>query len=247
MYPAFSSLSLALHTLFLSPAAAQRMTASPLFRQLLAVLNSPTGWMLLLLACGLIAWAALLRNFSTVGLIWLVLVLPLAATILMHGCSKAEDRPSAQILWSRLRFLNVVGLLFLLNGIMPYLGLKSAQAINMYANLRLEGGYSNHLVLRSPPGPFGYLGDIVGIEAAEGSRYLESMARKGMYLVYYALLDRLEREPQARVTYVRGNQRFENMNAAALADEIERTLHPRWMRKYFHFLPVNPTDSPPCR
>lgn len=130
---------------------------------------------------------------------------------------------------------------------MPYLGLKSAQAINMFANLRLEGGYSNHLVLRSPPGPFGYLEDVVAIESAEGSRHLEALARHGLYLVYYGLLDRLDREPQARVTFVRDGRRFENMDAAALAEEIERTLHPRWVRKFFHFAPVDLTPSPRCR
>jgi hypothetical protein len=157
MYPAFSSLSLALHTLFLSPAAAERVVTSPLFRQILGVLSSPTGWMLLLLTFVLIAWAALLRDYSIVGLVWFGLVGPPALAILIYGRARAPDPPCAPILRSRLRFLNMIGLLFLLYGMMPYLGLKSAQAINMFANLRLEGGYSNHLVLRGPPGPFGYL------------------------------------------------------------------------------------------
>ena len=247
MYPAFSSLSLALHTLFLSPEAAHRVVASPLFGRILRVLHSPAGWMMLLSVLVLMAWAALLRDYATVGLFWLLLVGPPAAAILLYGRCERGDRPSAPILWSRLRFLNVIGLLFLLNGAMPYLGLKSAQAINMFANLRLEGGYSNHLVLRGAPGPFGYLDDVVAIEAAEGSRYLEYIVRNRMHLVYYALLDRLEREPHARVTYTRANQRFENVDAAALADEIEQTLHPRWVRKYFHFTPVDLTDAPRCR
>lgn len=246
MYPAFSSLSLALHTLFLSPAAAGRVVASPLFGRILGALRTPAGWLMLLLVLGLIASAALLRDYAAAGLFWLLLVGPPAAAILIHGRCGREDS-SAPILWSRLRVLNVIGLLFFLNGAMPYLGLKSAQAINMFANLRLEGGYSNHLVLRGPPGPFGYLDEVVAIEAAEGSLYLEEVAREGLHLVYYALLDRLEREPQARVTYVRAGQRFENADAAALADEIAQTLHPRWVRKYFHFAPVVATDPPRCR
>ncbi len=246
MYPAFSSLSLALHTLFLSPAAAARVVASPLFERILRVLRSPAGGTMPLLVLALIAWAALLRDYATAGLFWLLLVGPPAAAILLYGRCERED-PSAPILWSRLRVLNVIALLFLLNGAMPYLGLKSAQAINMFANLRLEGGHSNHLVLRGPPGPFGYLDEVVAIEAAEGSPYLELIAREGLHLVWYALLDRLDREPQARVTYVRAGQRFENADAAALAEEIAQTLHPRWVRKYFHFAPVVPTDPPRCR
>ena len=61
---------------------------------------------------------------------------------------------------------------------MPYLGLKSAQAVNMFSNLRLEGGVSNHLILPHPPGPFGYPEDIAVIEHGGGDgRLAECGAR----------------------------------------------------------------------
>ena len=116
----------------------------------------------------------------------------------------------------------------------------------MFANLRLEGGISNHLVLRGPPGPFRYLDDVVTIEAAAGSRLLEHLAGSRKELVYYALLDQLDREPAAVVSFARNGTRHIDQTAQILATDIDATLHPAWFRKWFHFRPVDRRIPKPC-
>ena len=70
---------------------------------------------------------------------------------------------------------------------MPYLGLETAQTVNMFANLRLEGCVRNYLALAHPPGPFGYLEDIVLIDDSGDDPGLEWYRRGGYAIVYCAL------------------------------------------------------------
>ena len=57
-------------------------------------------------------------------------------------------------------------------------------------------------------------------------------------IVYYDLLDHLQKNPDVVVTFRRGGQRFERVSAADLADDMAEMLHPVWFRKWFHFQPV---------
>jgi predicted DCC family thiol-disulfide oxidoreductase YuxK len=249
MYPAFTTLTIALHVLFLSPRQALRIVGAASFRVLQARLRSWQGGLLLAMGLPLIALLAITRDYNTVAFVWLALAAPLLIAILLPA---EAPRPAAgperhgPLLWSRLGWLNAIGVLFFLNGAMPYLGLKTAQAMNMFANLRLEGGVSNHLVLPWAPGPFGYLEDVVEVIEAEGDRRLEWAAGSGHVLVYYDLLDRLDRAPEASVTFVRGGDLHEARTRASLAGDIEAILHPEWVRKWFHFRSNLLEDRPAC-
>lgn len=246
MYPVFSTLAIALHTLFISPAAALRITESAMYRRLDARLNSLAGVGALIAAFALIAVFAFLRDYTMVALVWLLLVLWPLAIIACYGRSDVPER-GARFFWSPLPALNLVTLVFFLNCAAPFLGLKTAQAMNMFANLRLEGGVSNHLVFRAPPGPFPYLSDLVTVSAAEGAPYLERMARRrDSGLVYYHFLSELEANPDARVTYIRNGVPHADRPAGEILAEDGGLLHPSWARKYFHFRSVNLTRPTPC-
>ena len=52
-------------------------------------------------------------------------------------------------------------LLVVLNGMCPYLGLKTDSSFAMFSNLRTEPGFANHLVMPHGPQPFGFQGDLV--------------------------------------------------------------------------------------
>jgi len=43
----------------------------------------------------------------------------------------------------------------------------------MFANIRLEAGVSNHLIMKNAPKPFKYLEDIVEIQSSEGGGELK--------------------------------------------------------------------------
>ena len=270
MYISFTMLSIALHALFLSDGGAGRIVASRGMRMLRVRRFDPVyGVVGLLLVAGLVL-AAAAEEYSLVTVLALPLVLPLVLLVVRHGRS-TQPRPSHSRPRSD-RPAIVIGAvataLFFANCAMPYLGLKSAQAVNMFSNLRLEGGVSNHLILPHPPGPFGYLEDVAVIESSGGDGRLE-WYRRGFHprpqavagqafddgrrleprggsdvpgesyaIVYYDLLGHLQKNPEVVVTFKRGGQRFEQVSAAGLANDMTEKLHPAWFRKWFHFQPV---------
>lgn len=274
MYISFTVLSISLHTLFLSDDGAGRIVASRGMRILRVRLSDPAYGGISLLLFGGLVLAAAAGEYSLVTVLALPFVLPLVLLVVRYGRS-AEPLPSHSES-PRARRSNrpaiIIGaaatVLFFVNCAMPYLGLKSAQVISMFANLRLEGGVSNHLILPHAPGPFGYLEDIVEIEHSGGDGWLEGY-RRGFHprpqpaarysldrehllekrgrspsrgesyaIVYYDLLGRLQKHPDLVVTFERGGQRFERVKATDLADDIAKKLHPAWFRKWFHFQPV---------
>ncbi len=247
MYPVFSTLAIALHTLFVSPAAALQITGSDMYRRMDGRIRSPVGACVLIAGFALIAVMAAQRDLNTVALIWLMLVLWPLAILLRYGRTDTPGEGGLAFFWSRLPLLNAVSLIFFLNCAAPFLGLKTAQAMNMFANLRLEGGVSNHLLLRGAPGPFPYLADVVTVTAAEGAPYLEQMSRrKAQGMVYYHFLSELEANPDARVTYFRNGVAHAERSGAEVLAEDGAMLHPVWARKFFHFRQVQLDRPTPC-
>ena len=251
MYPAFSTLTIALHTLFLSPEQAQRIVRGENYRGLIAGLRSWRGAVLLPTVMLLVAAFAIRRDFNMVGLVWLALAALIVGAILFPGKPVDHEPVPASssegaLLWSRLTWLNAVSVLFFLSCALPYVGLKTAQTVNMFANLRLEGGLNNHLIMRALPMPFGYLDDLVEIREATGDRLMQAAARGKYGMVYYHLLHRLDRAPDAKVSFVRNGTLYEGQSAATLAEDISKTLHPAWFRKWFHFQWVPLANPPKC-
>lgn len=246
MYVVFSTLSIALHVLFIERESAARILASPPWRAMRARLDMPSG------RAALLAWAALVTvlvwngSYSEVALAWMPVPAFLAWVIFRYGRTTHAPTPAPRLLWSGCLAANLLSLLFLVNGFAPYLGLKTAQSLNMFANLRLEAGASNHLIFRNPPGPFPYLADTVEIVGSSGSPYFHYIQSHGLQVTWYDLLDTLERTPRGRVSFVRNGVLHRDMDVAALRGEMERVLHPRWVRAFVHFNPVDLREPKPC-
>ena len=83
-------------------------------------------------------WFQGLWLLPTIGilvyLVWLLSVCDL----------KVKTRPRID----RLGWLSIFPILFALNGLSPYLGLKTVPSLSMFSNLRTVGNTSNHLVVR---------------------------------------------------------------------------------------------------
>lgn len=247
MYVSFSTLSIALHCLFLPPYAHTRLEERPeVLRRIRSARRLP-GLLVILAYITLIWLLAWNASYSQLGIVWCVL--PVTLLWLVHQCVSGHsgDMIRSSRMLGTGPLLAILVAAFFLNCFAPYLGLKTAQSINMFANLRLEGSVSNHLVLRNPPGPFGYLGDIVEIESSSGVPYFVSIENRDLHLTYYSMLNYMERASNsATVTYVRDGKRYENVTRAELVPEFERVLHPRWFRAWFHFSPVDLTRPKPC-
>ena len=248
MYISFTMLSISLHTLFLDGESAKRIVASKGMNMLRVRLFNPVY---ATIACFLIAGltlAAFAGNYSLVTLLALPMVLPFCVLVVRYG---GPQKPPLSASRSRNKRPSIligaaVTAIFFANCSMPYLGLKSAQAINMFANLRLEGGISNHLILSWPPAPFRYLEDIAEIKNGGGDAGLEWYWRNNHAIVYYDLLVRLLNDPELVVSFTRDGRTFEGVSAADLADDISRLLHPAWFGKWLHFQPVSLDRPEPC-
>ena len=248
MYPAFSTLSIVLHTLFISPAGALQIKKSSTWQYFESRLKSPAGVFFLFVAVIMIALLALLRDYNMVAYVWLLMMAWPLTIIALKGQPPAMESAQGRFLWSPLIGLNAIAVLFFLNSVGPYMGLKTAQAMNMFANLRLEGGVSNHLVFTGAPGPFNYLEDLVTVHDAAGSPGLERVAqRDDVAFVYYHFLSILaSQEPDAKVAYVRGGVEYPLTSASSILARDGDILHSEWVRKFFHFRTVNLALPLPC-
>ncbi|MEM7189018.1 MAG: DCC1-like thiol-disulfide oxidoreductase family protein [Pseudomonadota bacterium] len=237
MYIAFTSLSISLHALFLNGDAAQRIMASPEMAWIKSRVRNPIYIFLFATIVAALIFAADAGNYSLVTLIVCPLILPFCYLVIRYGASnkpllKAGNRRPA------LTIGIVVTTLFFANGWMPYLGLKSAQVISMFSNLRLEAGVSNHLIMPRP-GPFTYLDDVAVIQEDGGSPFLAWHKTDEISIVYYDLLAHLDQFPNVTPSFSVTGRQFDNVSASELQDEIDQTLHGPIFRKWFHFQPVD--------
>lgn len=198
----------------------------------------------LVLAAAMFVSAAL-KEYTYTTLCALPLVVPFCFLVIRYGRPDGTDVRPFRIS-GQLAIAGVITALFFVNGLMPYLGLKTAQSINMFANLRLEAGVSNHLVFSAPNRPFSYLEDVAVITDSGGDAVLELYKTLDLGLVYYALLVHLKDNPDLQVGYTIGDREFSAVTAAELKGDMDRLLHPEWVRKWFLFQPVNLQAQEPC-
>ncbi|MCA1779382.1 MAG: DUF393 domain-containing protein [Xanthomonadaceae bacterium] len=244
LYATFSMLSLMLHLTFLSSTSAQQIIQSPGWKRWQMLCRHWHGTAIVGLCATVLGFLSWIGSFSQVGLFWLLIVAPFFFFLAAHG-RDLQPPPAIELLRVKPGWLVLVIALFFFNCITPYLGLKTAQSINMFANLRLEAHHSNHFLI-DKPGPFHYLDDVVQIVSASGSTKLQYVLAQDLSMVYYDLLNTLDSNPQARVTYIRNGNIHEDQTRQSLAGDIEEILHPEWFRKWFHFNVVDLNDPKPC-
>ncbi|RGP40170.1 hypothetical protein BPTFM16_00448 [Altererythrobacter insulae] len=228
MYISFTTLSIALHSLFLSEEAARNILNSKLIVAFRERLES-TPYKLLVITIGFcIAALAFGGNYTLAAVVTFPLVLPFCWAVLRHGAAIETSRRTLPVIGI------IVGCIFMVNGAMPYLGLKTAQSINMFANLRLEDGRSNHLVFSADHRPFGYLEDVV------------TEKETGQSFVYYDVLAWAKANPEMTISYERDGRQYTDQNAQTLKADIDAILLPDWVNKWFHFQPVDLSEKEYC-
>ncbi|WP_416907958.1 MAG: DCC1-like thiol-disulfide oxidoreductase family protein [Polymorphobacter sp.] len=100
LYATFSMLAVVLHLLFISPAAAKRITESAAWQIYARMLARPLGIIAVVLLLAIMALAAAQGRNSVVGLLWLALVALPVYAIARHGA--ADEGAAEPLLWSRL-------------------------------------------------------------------------------------------------------------------------------------------------
>jgi len=135
--------------------------------------------------------------------------------------------------------LLVLPLLVFVNGITPYVGLKTETAWAMFSNLRTEGDKTNHFLVPAGWQAFDFQRDVVRVTASS-DRMLDLIARKGQLVPYFEL----RRRPRASVTYVRDGVEY---SFARISDDpaFGGTI-PTVLRRLLLFRGINPSDRQPC-
>lgn len=238
---AYSLLAVMLHALFL-PAGTHARFASGAPMRALGPTLARWPWRAGLVLAALLVWAALPREPAWIAVVGLILAF--AAAYGREGApggARAGGRAAGRLLASPSRALNALAVLFLLNGLSPYLGFKTAQTVTMFSNLRTEEGLSNHLFLPSLA-LFAYQDRVARVIETDHPA-LERWRREGYRVVEFQLLDMLERAPETSARFEVAGRLYVHTPERPLAAVGD--LPPRWLRGPMVFRPVD--TAPPRR
>ncbi|HEX6255306.1 MAG TPA: hypothetical protein VFZ70_05790 [Euzebyales bacterium] len=148
----------------------------------------------------------------------LVLWIPLGALVVLYAVRGART-PLADAPAPRGAIAAILVAAVIVNGVVPYVGLKTANAWNMYANLVTGDGRSNHLVVPAAAQVVdgGYVRvvrtDDEALQAYVGSRWLVPERN---------LRHHLAARPSASVTYERGD----GVTVTGTGEELGRRMSP---------------------
>jgi hypothetical protein len=134
-------------------------------------------------------------------IVWSIYALALTGYAI--GWCLLEVRPEAALPRPRAAVMAVVALVWV-NGLSPYLGLKTRTTFDMYSNLRLEADRSNHFLVPRSLDLFGFLGDRVAILETDDAALRRAYVETGEEMPYVQLRAYLTQHPHARVRYLRG-------------------------------------------
>ena len=241
-YPTFSTLSIMLHSLFLPANTLSRFKATRLGEIAIGAGARVRNQYILVVFIAVQMLAAIYLPKYVATIPWFFWALPFLLFIIQCG---KEDKRQFSPVFPRTIMGAIVVMLFFINGFSPYLGIKSAQSINMFANLQLENNRSNHLIM-PPPFMFDYMQDVVTIKQTSPDSLVEFYHKLDYQLVYYGLLNFLDADRDIVVTFERDGIVYENQSYATLKHDIDAILHPRFVRKWLHFSSVNNVQPKPC-
>lgn len=170
-------------------------------------------------------------------------ILALLGVVAAQAGADIPPQPNPDILRLRPAALAILPLLYLFNGMSPYLGLKTETSLAMYSNLRTEGGHLNHLLVPARLDPFGWQDDLVRV-VASSDPHLQRIAQPNLRMTWYEFRDYLSGRPQASVTYERGGQTVTVARAGDVPDFRDRTNV--LLRKLVRFRTVDVSEPSRC-
>jgi hypothetical protein len=206
--------------------------------ELLRLVGLAGAALVVLIASGPGEWPAppLLRGVGVAA--WIVYG---AGTIaIVAGAARRADGPVERLLPVRPPLLLLaVPALAVLNGLMPYLEVKSAASWNMYSNLAVVDGESNHLLVP---------GGVALTDAHE--RLVEITAAEGINLDFY--IDTDWRVPEVMLTDHLADRPGTVVNGLVAGDQVRYEggaggARPLWQRKFQVFRAVDGEGPVGCQ
>lgn len=187
-----------------------------------------------------------LDTFRTVNLyfFWTAYSLGLTAVLLSVILSrKSTVMEDKSIAWPR-GTLILMPLVVFINGIMPYMGLKTENSYAMFSNLRTEGGISNHFIIPVKTQIFDYQKEWVEIISSTDP-VLAQFATEKKALVLFEFRNYVNDRRPAKVEYLLNGVRKDfDVNDPASVSELGK--NPYLLRKFMKFRPFYPTGAQAC-
>jgi hypothetical protein len=179
-------------------------------------------------------------------LIWYVfdatILFGLILWLIRHG-GQGIERPFA-VQRRGLIWLMMVPALLVLNGLLPYFELRTAYAFNMYSNVRMVDGKSNHLIVRSSLPLAGRQANLVKVVESSDPG-LNLYASSNYLLPWDSFRAYLAKHPDVAVAYQRGDKGYVVERAS---DYPELVSAPSVLvRKFLALRAVDGSDPPRCQ
>jgi len=136
----------------------------------------------------------------------------------------------------------------LLNGVSPYLGIRTLSTFSMYSNLRVEPDYTNHLFMPKSANLLPYLGDTVKIIGSSDPNFTELVNSPTQRLPYLSLcsylaeMDDRGKGQDYEVTF----ERKGTSNTAIRGKGLPADCPPWILRKLLRYGPIGDGAEKQC-
>ena len=149
-----------------------------------------------------------------------------------------------QEVWKKSKsgLLYLIPFVFFLNGLSPYLGMKTESSMSMYSNLYVEGKTTNHFLHGVIPGFWDYSDEVITIIKSNHNRFKEGEA-----FVRYDFDRRLSNLRNIEVS-VQSNLKSRPQKISTKVGNWNNTYtNSNWlMKKYLIFKPIDNTRPKVC-
>ncbi len=174
---------------------------------------------------------------------WQAASLAIVVVVARHVVRR-RPAPEAGLVDVRPLALLLVPTLIVLNGLTPYLELKTSYGWNMYGNLRTVDGDSNHIIVRRTLPLTDTQDDLVRIVESDDPG-LQGYADDGFLLPWPNLQGYLAERPDTALTYERAGRTVEVARAGDVPELVDAP--PEWRRKVFGFRTSDATSPERCQ
>ena len=182
-------------------------------------------------------------TFETSRAVWVVYAAAILA-LFVAALRKARPdfQPTHELIAVGTPGLLVIPALLVLNGLLPYVGLKTETSFAMYSNLHTEGGRTNHWFMSPRLQVWNYQRDLVRVRRTSVSQ-IQRLANRGYVWTYYEFKWMIQEHPDASVTYEHNGV---IRRVPRVADAPELAPGNRLLRKFLRFRPVAGSDRTLC-
>ncbi|KEO73111.1 hypothetical protein [Anditalea andensis] len=140
--------------------------------------------------------------------------------------------------------LAIIPILVIINGMSPYLGLKTENSFAMFSNLRTEGGISNHFFMTPAFQLFDYQKDLVEITHTSDP-VLQKSINNNQLITFFDLKQRVSIAHPKEVDYIYKNE-YHTFRAGGPDTEGLLNRNPLLLRKILRFRPIDKSGNQSC-